>query len=101
MDKKFAYNTVKNLLSENGIAFISDYPIKIVIAKAGRIAQFFHFSEKSVAIISSVRVGKKDIDTTHIDIWYEDITGFRFIEGQLWVDLKGLGYTVMNFTQGK
>ena len=101
MDKTFAYNTVKKLLSENGIEFSADYPIEIVMAKTGRINQFFHFSNCSVAIISTVTVGNKDIETTYIDRWYEDITGFRFVEGQLWIDGKDLGYTVVSFRQGK
>ena len=101
MGKTFAYDTVKRLLSENGIEFRADFPVEIVMAKAGRINQFFHFTEHSVAIISAVTVGKKDIETAHIDRWYEDITGFRFVDGQLWVDGKDLGYTVVNFRQGK
>ena len=100
MDKAFAYNMVKKLLSENGVEFRADFPVEIIMAKAGRITQFFHFSEMSVAIISAVTVGKKDIETAHIDCWYEDITGFRFVDGQLWVDGKTLGYTVLNFRQG-
>lgn len=101
MDKTFAYNTVKKLLSENGVEFRADYPMELVMARAGRISHFFNFTERSVSIISSVTVGKKDIETTSLDFWYDDVTGFRFVDGQLWVDCKTLGYTVVNFKQGK
>lgn len=100
MNKVFAYNTVKKLLSENGIEFRADFPVEFIKAKAGRISHFFNFTERSVSIISSVTVGKKDIETTSINRWNEDITGFRFVDGQLWVDGKDLGYTVVNFRQG-
>ena len=100
MDKKFAFNSVKELLAKNGVEFKADFPIEMIMVKVGRISHFMHFTERSFAIISSVKVGKKDIETTHLDRWYEDIAGFRFLEGQLWIDDNTLGYIVLNCKQG-
>ena len=100
MNKETAITTIKSLLRQNGVEFKDGFAIDIIIVKVGRVSHFLHFTDKSVAIISSVKVGKQDIQTTHIDRWYRDIEGFDFIIDALWIKDATLGYMTFDMKQG-
>lgn len=99
MDMRVAVNNVKELLTENAVEFKTDSSIDMIKVIVGRISHFMHFSDGSLTIISSVEVGKNDIEVTYIDRWYKDITRFRFHNGQLWIDGNTLGCIVLNCKQ--
>lgn len=100
MNKETAIKEVKDLLRKNGIEYKDDFAIDIIMVEVGRISHFLHFTEHSIAIISSVKVGKKDVQTTHIDRWYRDIDGFKFHDNVLWINGNTLGYMTFAMKQG-
>mgnify|MGYP007112565796 CR=1 FL=1 len=95
MDKDKAFNEVKELLTKNGIEFTVSEDGDTITVEAGRILQWFQFTEISIAVISSVIVDHKDIETSRIDTEYEDIEDFCLIKGDLWIREKGFGYTII------
>ena len=101
MNKEAAIKEIKDLLRKNGIEYKDDFEIDIIMVKVGRISHFLHFTEKSIAIISSVKVGKQNVQTTHIDRWYRDIEGFYFIKNALWIKDFTLGYMTFEMKQGR
>lgn len=100
MNRETAIKEIKDLLKENGVEYNDNFPVDIVNVKVGRLRHFFHFTEHSITIISSVTVGREDIQTTHINRWYEDIEGFVFCNNQLWINDKTLGYMTFAMKQG-
>ena len=100
MNKEKAFNEVKGLLTKNGIEFTvskSDDGDAIT-AKAGKVIQWFTFSDTSIAVISSVIACNYDeIVTSHINMWYEDVREFSFIGGELWLWIKEFGFVVIAF----
>lgn len=100
MNKETAIKEVKDLLKKNEIEYKDDFPVDIVMVKVGRVNHFLHFTNNSITIISSVKVGNEDVQTTHINRWYEDIEGFVFRNNQLWINDNTLGYMTFAMKQG-
>lgn len=95
MDKNKAFNEVQELLTKNGIEYTVGKHADTITAKVGRIIQWFMFTDRTLAIASAITIGKKRIETSRSNKWYEDITGFSFIKGDLWIREKSFGYTII------
>ena len=100
MTKDIAMETIAPLLSDNGIKFTMDKAFGYIKAVVGRIEHFFNFSEKSVSIMTYVRVGKKEILTSHMNKWYRDIVKIHFEDNELWIHSDDLGFFNVNMAQG-
>jgi len=95
MTEEKAFNDVKELLVKNGIEFKEGIFERTITAKAGKIIQWFHFTKNSFSVASAVIIDKRRIETSTINKYYEKITGFCFVKGDLWIREKGLGYTIL------
>lgn len=95
MNKEKAFNEVKELLTKNGIEFKEGVIERTILAKAGRIIQWFHFTELSISVASSVLIDGEEIETSRFCMEYKDIQEFCFIRGGLWIREKGFGHTIL------
>lgn len=95
MNKEKAFNDVKELLTKNGIEFKEGVVERTILAKVGRIIQWFHFTENTISVASSVLIDGEEIETSRFSMAYMDIEEFCFIRGDLWIREKGFGYTIL------
>lgn len=95
MNKEKAFNEVKEILTKKGIEYTVSEEGDSITVKAGKIVQWFYFTEKSISVASSVIIDKKRVETSSTYKWYEDIEEFCFIGGDLWIREMGLGYTTI------
>lgn len=102
MNKEKGFNDVKELLTKNGIEFKEEVFERTILAKVGRIIQWFHFTELSISVASSVLIDGEEIETSRFSMEYKDIQEFFFIDGDLWIRGKGVfEYTIIAFNDGK
>lgn len=102
MNEEKGFNDVKELLTKNGIEFKEGVFVKTILAKVGRIIHWFHFSELSISVASSVLIGRDAIEISRISMGYEAIQEFCFIDGDLWIRGKEVfEYTIIAFNDGK
>ena len=101
MNKEKAFNEVKELLVKNGIEFSEGVLIRTILAKVGRIIQWFFFTENKISVASSVLIDGEEIETSRFSMGYKDIQEFCF-DGDLWIRGKGVfEYTIISFNDGK
>lgn len=102
MNKEKAFNDVKELLTKNGIEFEEGVFVRTTLAKVGRIIHWFHFTENTISVASSVLIDGEEIETSRFSMGYKDIQEFCFVDGDLWIRGKGVfGYTIIAFNDGK
>ena len=99
MNKEKAFIEVKELLTKNGIEFTVSEDGDTITAKAGKIVQWFHFTENTISVASSVLIDGEDIETSRFCRGYKDVEEFCF-DGDLWIRGKGMfEYTIIALKQ--